>query len=178
MFPMEHIKSTWWLLALAGAVTILFGIAAIFWPGPTLGFLILLFGFYAVIYGLVELAHMFGPSDPMTPWWMHMLVGLVSLRAGLLVLFWPRETTITLLYLIAVWAITIGIIELVAAFAMNRLDLALGGVISVLFGLLLLANPTGGAVVLITVIGVFAIIRGILMLAEGIRDRSTPAVGS
>jgi uncharacterized membrane protein HdeD (DUF308 family) len=157
---------TWWILAIGGIVSILFGVAAVFWPGITLMTLVWLFGVYAIAYGLVELANMFRSGDA---WWVHLLVGLISLGAGVIVLAWPGITSLVLLYAIAFWAVGVGIAEVLAGLFQAQLGLLVAGVISILFGILLLANPVGGALALIFVIGIFAIVRGILLLVAAIK---------
>lgn len=175
-YPTSPLPSqSWWILAIGGIVNIIFGLAALAWPGLTLAVLVWLFGIYAIIYGIVELVHMFGAQGANVPWWSRLLIGILSIIAGLAVLVWPGLTTIVLLFVIAVWAIAIGIVEIIGAFDTGQFLLAIAGVISVLFGLVLLANPVAGALTLVMVIGAFAIIRGILLLIAAVRAPTTPA---
>lgn len=166
---------TWWVLALAGIATVLFGIVAILWPGLTLAVLVWLFGAYAILYGIVELAHIVR-SGTSGSWWTHLVVGIVSILAGIAVFVWPGLTAVALVYVIAFWAITIGVVEIVGAFVVNQLYLAIAGLLAVLFGLLLLLSPGEGAVALVVVIGIFAIVRGIVQLAVAAAALTTPAV--
>ncbi len=166
-------RTWWWMPAIAGVVSILFGIAALVWPGLTLVVLTYLFGIYAVVLGIVELIGLLRAAGVQS--WAHAVVGVLSLLAGLVALFWPGETTVVLLYIIAIWAVTVGTVEIVEAFLLNRLDLALGGLVSVLFALLLFANPRAGALALILLIGVFAIVRGVILLMAARRAHATPA---
>ncbi|MBI4322034.1 MAG: HdeD family acid-resistance protein [Chloroflexi bacterium] len=177
MYPISRTQNLWWVLALAGVVSILFGLTALFWPGVTLAVFIYLFGIYAIVYGFVELGHMFRSTET-TAWWTHLLVGVLSILAGIAAFAWPGQTALMLLYIIAAWAISVGIVETVAAFFLNQLHLALGGLVSVLFGFVLLANPGVGALALIVVIGVFAIVRGIILIAASFMPSTAPAVRS
>jgi len=166
-----------WTLATAGVLAILFGLAALIWPGLTLIILIALFGAYAIIDGIVALVAMLRAIGEHTTWWTHLARAVFSIAAGIVVFAWPGITTIALLYVIAFWALTIGVAEIVGAFATGQFLWAIAGTISVLFGIVLLANPLEGALALVTVIGVFAIIRGILLLVAAVRLPHAPAAG-
>lgn len=165
----------WWVLALAGVFSILFGLAALFWPGLTIFVLVALFGVYAIAYGLVELANVFKAIGENRTWWTHLLIGLISLGAGVVVFAWPGITSLVLLFAIAFWAIAIGVAEVLAGLFQAQFGLLIAGAISVVFGFILLANPIAGALALVTVIGVFAIVRGVMLLIAAIR---APTVGA
>ncbi len=136
--------------------------------------LIALFGAYAIISGILEFVAMVRAMNVGTTWWTHLLIGVFDLAAGLAAFAYPGVTVLVLLYIIAFWAIIVGVIEIVAAFASGLFLLVVGGVIAVLFGLLLLANPGAGALAYVMVIGVFAIVRGILLLVHAIRAPEVP----
>ncbi|MGE5619024.1 MAG: HdeD family acid-resistance protein [Sphingomonadaceae bacterium] len=162
----------WWILAVAGIVSILFGIAAIAWPAITLFVLVWLWGAYAIIYGIVALVAMFRAMRSGTTWWTHLLVGAISIGAGIFVLSNVFISSVTLLYVIAIWALAVGTTEIVAGLAAANFGAAIVGVISVLFGLVLFANPAAGALGLVWAIGVFAVIRGIVLLVAAFRAPS------
>ncbi len=174
MYQVTRAES-WWILAIAGVVNVLFGVTALLWPGLTLSTLVWLFGVFAIVYGVVELLNVFGKGSE-TPWWVHLMLGVFSVLAGIVVFAWPGLTAVTLAYVIAVWAIAIGTAEIVGAFLLNRLYLAIAGLLAVLFGLLLLMNPLDGALALIVMIGVFAIVRGIVQLVMAATGMTMPAV--
>jgi uncharacterized membrane protein HdeD (DUF308 family) len=103
--------------------------------------------------------------------------GLISIAAGILTFFWPQVTGMVLLYFIAFWAILTGIFEVLAAIKLRKeitgeLFLALSGIASIIFGILLFLYPGAGALAVITIIGIYAIIFGILLLILGLRLRS------
>lgn len=159
----------WWVWVVGGVVNILFGLMAIFWPGLTLLVFVWLFGFYALVYGIVEAVAMFRAMSARTTWWTHLLVALFSVGAGVVILLYPGITTFSLLVAIAIWAIVVGVVEVVAGFAQANFLVGILGVISILFGFVLLANPALGALALVWVIGAFAIVRGILELLRAFR---------
>ncbi len=167
--PVSDQSVTWWALAIAGVASILFGLAALFWPGLTLSVLVLLFGAYVLIHGVAELVATYKAMGAHQTWWTHLLLGIISIAAGLVVFAYPGMTALVLVYIIGFWAITIGVMEIIAAFTTGEFLVVIAGVISILFGLLLLANPGVGALVYVMVIGLFALVRGILLLIASIR---------
>jgi uncharacterized membrane protein HdeD (DUF308 family) len=172
----------WWALALRGLCAIAFGVLAFIWPGITLGALVLLFGAYALVDGILSIASAIFKSEVSgMPWWALVLVGLMGIAAGVVTFAWPGITALVLLYLIAAWAIVSGIFEIIAAVRLrteieNEWWLALTGIISVIFGLMLMARPGAGAIAVVWLIGSYAIILGIFLLAlafklKGFRER-------
>lgn len=172
--PAETIQPGW-AYAVAGIVAILFGLVAILWPHLTLALLVLFFGAFAIVSGIVYLIEMFRRMGRHETWWPALIVGVISIIAGLYVLTNPFISGVILLWVIAFWAILIGIIEIVGAISTAQFLLLIVGVLTVGFGFILLANPVAGALALVLVIGVFAIVRGIILLLEAFRPATTPA---
>jgi uncharacterized membrane protein HdeD (DUF308 family) len=167
----------WWALALRGLFGVLFGIAAFAWPGLTLGALVLLYGAYAFADGVFALAAALAGRTEIRPWWALLLEGVAGIGVGVLTIFWPGITALALLYLIAAWAVVTGVFEIAAAIRLRKEIpgewlLALSGVVSVLFGLALVINPGAGALAMVWLIGAYAILFGVLLIALGFRLRS------
>lgn len=167
----------WWLVALRGVVALLFGVLTIFRPGVTLAALILLFGAYAVVNGLFTIVAAIANRHGERHWVSLIVSGLLSIALGILTFLMPGVTGIVLLYLIAAWAIVTGIGEIVTAIRLRRVItgewfLILTGVVSVLFGLLLIVVPGAGALAVTLWIGTYAMIIGIMLLALAFRLRS------
>jgi len=169
----------WWSLLVRGIIAVLFGLAALFWPGLTLLVLIYIFGAFALVEGIVAIYHSFQVRSAQTNWWMLLLEGIAGVILGILVFIWPGITALILLFLIAAWALITGIIELVAAFTtgMGWL-LALAGALSILLGIVLFARPRAGILSLVWVIGIYAIIWGVLLIVRAFQARSAPAAPS
>jgi uncharacterized membrane protein HdeD (DUF308 family) len=167
---------TWWVYAIMGVLSILFGLALIIWPALTVGVFIFLFGIYAVLFGIVSLIDMFRRMGAHQTWWPQLIIGLVGIGAGIYVFSNPTITALLLIYAIAFWAIAVGLMEIFASFATGKFLLLIVGALTIGFGFILLANPTAGALALALVIGVFSIIQGILLLFHAFSAPTTPAV--
>ena len=166
----------WWALALRGIIAILFGLAAFLRPGIALEALILLFGAYALVDGVFSIVGVFGGTRGGTPRWLLFLEGVVSILAGLIALIFPGLTAIALLYLVAAWAIVTGIAEIATAIRLRQeirgeWALILGGIISVLFGLILAVLPAVGILSLIWLVGAYAVAFGVLLLITALQVR-------
>ena len=162
----------WWAFALRGVVAILFGVLAFAWPAVTLTVLVLFWGAFALVDGVLALVAAF-PTDHDHRWGL-LLEGVVGIGAGIVTFVWPGLTALVLLYIIAVWALLTGVLELVAAVRLRKVIqnewwLALSGIASVLFGVVLLAAPGAGAVAVVWLIAAYAIVFGLLNLAVALR---------
>jgi uncharacterized membrane protein HdeD (DUF308 family) len=166
----------WWALALRGIIAILFGLAAFLRPGIALEALILLFGAYALVDGVFSIVGVFGGTRGGTPRWLLFLEGVVSILAGLIALIFPGLTAVALLYLVVAWAVVTGIAEIATAIRLRQeirgeWALILGGIISVLFGLILAVLPAVGILSLIWLVGAYAVAFGVLLLITALQVR-------
>jgi uncharacterized membrane protein HdeD (DUF308 family) len=166
----------WWALVLRGIIAILFGVMAFAWPGLTLGALVLLFGAYAFVDGAFAIAAALIGRTGGVPWWAMLLEGVIGLAAGFATVSWPGLTALTVLYLIAGWAIGTGVFQVVAAIRLRReiegeWVLALSGILSVLVGVWMILMPGAGALALVWYIGAYAIASGVLLITLGLRLR-------
>jgi uncharacterized membrane protein HdeD (DUF308 family) len=173
----------WWAVALRGALAVLFGLVAFIWPGITLGALVLLFGAYALVDGIFAFVAAFRAADRGRQWWPFVLEGLVGVAAGVIAVVWPGLTAVTLVYLIAAWAVITGLFEIVAAVRLrreieNEWLLVLAGVLSVLFGLAMFLFPGAGALALVWIIGGYAVVFGVLLIALGLQLRTWQSRGA
>lgn len=173
----------WWALALRGVIAILFGLAALLRPDIALQALILLFGAYALVDGVFAIVGVFGGTRGGTPRWLLLLEGVVGILAGIIAFVYPGLTAFALLYLVAGWAIVTGLAQIATAIRLRQemtgeWALILGGVLSVIFGLLLAVLPGVGILSLIWVIGVYAVAFGILLLITSFRVRGRDDQGA
>jgi uncharacterized membrane protein HdeD (DUF308 family) len=165
----------WWLTLLRGICAVLFGVLTFVWPGVTLVTLVILYGAFALADGVLAIAAAIMGGSPAPRWWLA-IVGLLGIGAGILTFMWPGLTALVLLFFIAGWAIASGVMQVVGAIRLRReIDnewlLAAGGLLSIVFGLVLLIRPGAGALALILVIGAYAIAEGVLLIAFAFRLR-------
>jgi uncharacterized membrane protein HdeD (DUF308 family) len=180
---LQTLARNWWAIVLRGVFAVLFGLGTFVWPGITLAVLVLLFGGYLFIDGILAVLWALAKRNEGSFSWQVFLIGLASLAAGVMTLVWPGVTAIALLYLIAVWAIVRGIFEILAAFHLRRelrheWLLALNGALSVLLGVVLIVAPGAGALAVLWLIGSFAIVVGIVMIALGFRLKGLKDAGT
>src|SRR5262245_30785719 len=109
----------WWMLVLRGIAAILFGLLAWTWPGVTLVVLVMLWGAYALVDGLLAIASAISGASG-RPWWTLALEGVAGVGAAVVTWLWPGLTAIVLLYVIAAWAIVTGVIEIVVAIRLRK----------------------------------------------------------
>ncbi|MEA2935685.1 MAG: hypothetical protein QOD74_2331 [Variibacter sp.] len=169
------LAKNWWLILLRGVAAIMFGVLAFIWPGLTLLTLILFYGAFALVDGVLAIIAAITGGSPVPRWWLA-IVGVAGIVAGALTFMWPGVTALVLLAFIAGWAIAIGIMEIIGAIRLrkeidNEWLLIFGGVLSVLFGVALLVRPGAGALALVWVIGIYAIIYGVILVAFSLRLR-------
>src|SRR5947209_7037497 len=143
------LSHNWWILALQGLLAILFGVLAFVLPGMTLLTLIFLFGAYALANGVLALVHAFSAPKGYPRFGALIAIGLISIAAGVLAIVWPGITALSLVLVIAAWAIVNGIVEIAMALRLRRVlnhewMLALAGVVSILLGLVIAFRPAAG----------------------------------
>lgn len=182
----NFLARNWWLLLVRGIAAILFGVAAFAWPGLTAAVLVLLFGAYVLVDGIFGIVDSIRYRDRLDRWWLWLLDGLLGVGVGALTLFMPGISVFVLLMVIAGWAIAGGVLRIIAAIQLRREIegewlLGLGGVLSIFFGGLLVAMPGAGILSLVWLIGIWAVMFGVIfmMLAFRLRkagkDRPAPA---
>jgi uncharacterized membrane protein HdeD (DUF308 family) len=168
--------SSWWALALRGLAAVIFGLLAFVWPDITLTALVFLFGAYALVDGVLAIIAGIKSHGEFKRWGLLLLQGILSVAAGVFAFVVPAMTALVLLILIASWAIVTGTFQIAAAIQMRKHIkgewlLALGGVGSILFGAVLLFYPAAGALAMIWIIGTYAIVFGVLLIALGFKLR-------
>jgi uncharacterized membrane protein HdeD (DUF308 family) len=178
------VKALWWLVLIRGVLAAVFGLYALFAPESALLALVFVFGFYAIMDGVAALV--LGVRHRRSSHWgWHVVQGVVSLLAGLVALIWPGPTVLALVLVIGVWSVVHGVAEIVEAFVARRTGssswgwLLAGGVVGILFGVVLIASPGAGALALLWIIGWFALLFGVLHVVWAFRlRRATRAIAT
>jgi uncharacterized membrane protein HdeD (DUF308 family) len=173
---LTSLAENWWVLLLRGIAALIFGVLAFVSPGVTILSLTFLWGVYAVADGGLALWAAVAPrAESGSRWWLA-LTGIAGIAAGVLTFFWPGMTALILLLFIASWAIVTGAFQIAGAIQLrkeidNEWMLALNGLLSIAFGVILLARPDAGALGVVWIIGAYAIIGGITWIALAFRLR-------
>lgn len=179
----KTISKYWWVFTLRGLIAIAFGLAALLWPALTLGVMVLLFGLFALFEGLLAILTSFGKGDEKGGWTL-LIEGLVGIIVCVIVLLgtsigsilWPRVAAVMLVYYIAGWAMLAGLFRIITAFRIrNEVKgewmVGLSGFVSILVGVILILRPQAGVLAVAWLIGIFAIIVGIIQLLLGLKFR-------
>jgi len=169
---MKHAAENWWAFVFGGIFSLMLGFGVLAWPAMTVLVLLIFFGAYLMVDGISSILMAFGSRH----WFWYLLGGAVSLAAGAFTFTRPGATALALLWLIGVWAVVKGIVEIIEAIQIRKeiegeFFLILAGIVSVLFGAWVIARPGAGALAVIWLIAIFAFMRGFLMLGLGFRLR-------
>ncbi|MES2319109.1 MAG: DUF308 domain-containing protein [Pseudomonadota bacterium] len=174
----DTLLKSWWMLALRGAIAILFGAAAMLLPAITLVTLAALFAAFALTAGAVSLFAAIRNRANDDRWWVLFLLGAVSVVAGIVAALNPGLTAVALILLVGANAFVTGVLDIIVAVRVRKHIkgeslLALNGIASIVFGLVALLFPLGaGALALAYLIGFYAMLTGVMLLALSLQVRS------
>jgi uncharacterized membrane protein HdeD (DUF308 family) len=179
----------WWAVLLQGVVAIAFGLIAIFITATAVRGLTIVFGIYAIVDGVLAFLSLGrGTESSYGPRWTRAFQGVIGIIFGIAALVWPLVSFLTLLYLVAVWAIIIGAIRIIGAVLLHRkierrwLVLS-SGAVALIFGLAVIIRPEEGASAVMTIIGFFAVLYGIVLVLMSLQafraeEREQPHPGT
>ena len=167
----------WWVLLLRGVLAILFGIAALAYPGMTIGSLVLYFAAFAFVDGISNVFQAFSGREENESWWVLLLEGLLGIAFGVITYQAPGITTLMLLLYIGFWAIATGVMRIILAVRLRHEItgewwMVLGGLVSILFGMAMVSRPGAGALAVLTVIGVWSIVTGLSLVFLAFKVKS------
>lgn len=167
---LREMETNWWALTLRGIVAVLFGIAAVFWPGITLVTLIYLFSAWVLVDGVIRIVTGISRIGSHRLGFLTMVVGLFELGVGVYLLRHPGVSFATLILLIGFLLIVGGVVEVVASLtsrdsATSKTLSIIIGVITALAGILMLFQPAASGVAFVWILGLYALISGPIMIA-------------
>ena len=173
---LSEISRNWWLVALRGALAVVFGVIAFVWPGVTFEALVLLFGAYAFVDGVLMVSFGIMGAGNDQQWWTLVLSGIIGIALGIFTFVQPSIVALSLVYVVAFWAIFTGLLEIVAAIRLRDVIttewlVGLSGALSIVFGILVAAQPNAGALTIAYLFGFYAIFAGIAQISLGYRMR-------
>ncbi len=165
----------WWMLVLRGLVSILFAVLAFTLPELTFTALVLMLGIFILLDGITTVILALRTRADRGEW-IVLLEGLLSVGLGLAMLFYPNVTAALFVTFVALWCLVTGVFEISTAIRLreeidNEWMLGLAGVVSIALGILMLVNPSAGAVSIIWWIGMYALFFGLLLVALGFKLR-------
>lgn len=170
---MRSLQAHWWALTLRGIAAILFGIAAVFWPGMTLVTLIYIFSAWVLVDGVIRIVAGITRLGKHQLGFLTVVIGLLELGVGVYLLRHPGVSFATLILLIGFSLIVGGVVEVVAAFttedtSTSRTLAVIIGVAAVLAGILMLFQPAASGVAFVWIIGLYALVSGPMLIAMSI----------
>ncbi|MGE5491546.1 MAG: HdeD family acid-resistance protein [Actinomycetota bacterium] len=174
---------SWWILGAHGAIAVAFGVLAILWPGITLLALVALFAAYALVSGVVYVTGALRYRQADNDWWLLLLIGLIGIGASVIAVLHPDLTALVLVLLMGANALVVGMLEIVSAIRLRRLIrnewlMILSGAVSILFGILVFLFPAAGALAMIWLISLYAVLTGALLLGLAFRLRKLVQPGA
>jgi uncharacterized membrane protein HdeD (DUF308 family) len=177
----DMLARNWWIVALRGAAALVFGVLAFLWPHIALVVLVLLFGAYVLVDGIFNLINA-ALGQTREPRWIVAVMGIAGIIIGIVTLVWPDLSAMALIYLIAIWAVTVGAFTILAAVRLrDDIDdewlMAFTGVVLILFGLAIAIVPGPGALALVWLISAFVVAYGVLQLLLAFRLRNWSHLG-
>ncbi len=166
---MKQLSRYWMSVLIRGVIAILFGILAFSAPGLALQFLVLLFGAFSLVDGIV--AFFLGMSSKSAAF---MFEGAVGVLVGLYIFFFTAQALLIFLFLVALWAIATGILEIAAGISIRKhiadeIFLLIVGFLSVIFGTWIFAQPAISALAIAYIIGIYAVVFGIFLVLLGFK---------
>lgn len=172
----DMLARNWWALALRGLLAVIFGLLALIFPPAVLVTLVLMFGAFTLVDGILDIVLAVRTAQQRARWWPFLVEGLIDIAVGVATFVWPGITALVLLFLVAAWAILTGVFRIIAAIRLRKVIsgewmLIVSGILSVVVGVLFAIFPGAGALAVVQLIGAFAIMLGVLTMILSFRLR-------
>ncbi len=163
----KQLTAGWWLVALAGILSVVVGVILLFKPGNSLAALAVIVGVFLLIDGILELVSSILRRTPNRG--MVALLGVLSAVVGVLLIRHPISGVAAVALLIGIWLIAVGVIRFATAFETyeHRGWQAFAGILELIAGILIVADPSIGYTTLAILVGIGFILNGIGMTALG-----------
>jgi uncharacterized membrane protein HdeD (DUF308 family) len=172
----ELLAQNWWAMALRGVLGVIFGVIAFASPVATILSLVLFFSAYMLVDGVLAIIAAVRAASHHDRWGLLLLEGVVDIAVGVAAFLVPGGAVLAFVLLMAAWAVVTGALMLAAAFRLHahygRWILALSGIVSIVYGVLLVAAPMIGAVVLTWWLGAYALVFGVMLIVLAFRLRA------
>ena len=168
------LQRSWWVLLVRGLAAIAFGVLTWMQPGVSTVALLVIFGAYVFVDGVLGVYAAIKGRQQSRHWWVILIWGLVGVLVGVMTFINPTITGLVLTIYIGVWAIITGVMQIIAALRLRKEIegewlLILSGLISVIFGGFVISQPLAGMMAMVWVIATYAVIFGVLMVVLAFR---------
>ncbi|MCO6505733.1 MAG: HdeD family acid-resistance protein [Snodgrassella sp.] len=179
----DLLSENWWMVLIRGGAALIFGLLTWFYPFISILIMVMFFGVYALIDGVLGVVIAINGRRTHQDWWLMLIWGMVSILAGIMTFFVPGITWLVLITFIAIWSLVSGILQIIAAIRLRKSIrgegwMIVAGMLSVLVGIILFVNPVQGGIALTWVIGVYAALFGVMNIALAFRLRRFAASGN
>ena len=166
---------TWKSALVRGAIAIVLGIIAIFWPDTAIFTFMLIWGIWALVDGVAVLFLAFQPESRAAR--TRLLVqGGIGVVFGLLIVTHPGISASVVTWLAGLFFVVRGLLEALSALGTSpRGFLLASAAIDIVLGVLFMANPGGSAKGITVVLGIVALPWGIALVVIGLAWRKQPA---
>ena len=162
-------RESWWLLLVAGIITLVLGILIVVWPMASATVLVVIFGVAVILIGIIAFVRSFTLIKKTKTWWVLLIEGIVGIVIGIVLFSWPVWTTAILAYFIGAWLVISGIIAIIFGAVQKNVFPILSGILSLIVGFLVLfSSPLYALATLIFVFGILSIFRGIILIIQSI----------
>ena len=164
----------WWLALVVGILSVIIGFAAIFFPEPTLLAVGLLFGAYLVVWSAGVLARGIGERDQDTVMRvLRVITGIIGIFVGLILLVRPGQSVLTAAYALGFWWVIVGMLQLAQGFAVSehRGWNIVWGVLGIVAGAIILAQPGIGLLTLVIIVSIALIFQGTMEIMMALAMR-------
>lgn len=179
----DLLSKNWWMILIRGGAALIFGLLTWFYLFISILIMVMFFGVYALIDGVLGVVIAINGRRTHQDWWLMLIWGMVSILAGIMTFFVPGITWLVLITFIAIWLLVSGILQIIVAIRLRKSIsgegwMIVAGMLSVLVGIILLVNPVQGGIALTWVIGVYAALFGVMNIALAFRLRRFAVSGN
>jgi uncharacterized membrane protein HdeD (DUF308 family) len=174
--PVNILSQSWWIILWRGIAALIFGLITWFNPVITLYVMLIFFSGYAFVDGTLGIVMSFKGRRYHKDWWLLFIWASANFLTGILTFFIPIVTVVVLTDLLAIWAIVSGVLQMTTAIGLRKSIqgegwMALGGILSIILGIVLFINPVQGGIAITWLMGIYAILFGIISIILAFRVR-------
>jgi len=170
-------RESWWLVLVAGIITLILGILIVSWPEISTKVLVLIFGISIILISIVAVIRSFTLIKQTKTWWVLLIEGIVGIIIAIVLFTWPVQTTAVIAYFIGIWLVIVGILAIIFGAVQKSFWPILNGILSLVVGFIVLfTSPSAALATLVFVFGIVSIFRGIIMIVQSIIIKKAGAI--